>query len=290
LRITKYHFSFYLPRLAFASLLLCMVSGIVLAFHYRPFGNVFESVEEITTVIPYGFFFRGLHYASGQIFAILTLLHVLDYFLRRRYRTYSLWKWLLLTSPVYISFFLLFTGFILKGDKEGLLAGNILLNMTKDIPFIGDSISHLLIRPGDSFYFLPYLHHCLFLPPVLIFLLYDHIQAWLPKRKFILLTASILFTYSLLVKMPVDIPPQADFSPVKGPWFFLGIQESLRIIPALMAGIVIPWSFFLLFSLLPLIKGFWEALIRYCVIISSLFYAILSIAAYFFMEYSWRIF
>lgn len=267
-----------------------MLSGIFLAFHYRPFGNVFQNVEEITTVIPYGFFFRRLHYVSGQVFAILTLFHVADYFLRRRYHAYSLQKWLLLTSPVYISFFLLFTGFLLKGDKEGLLAGNILLNITRDIPFIGNSISNLLIRPGESFYFLPYLHHCLFLPPVLVFLLYDHIRAWLPKLKFMILTTSILFAYSLFVKMPLDIPPQAEFSPVKGPWFFLGIQESLRIIPPLIGGIVFPFSFVLVFSLLAVTKGFWETLIRYFVVISSVMYGILIVVAYFFMEYSWGIF
>ncbi len=287
---TKYDLSFYLPRLALASLLLCVLSGLVLAFHYRPFGNVFESIEEITTVIPYGFFFRRLHYASGQAFTVLTMLHVLDYFFKKRYQGYSVGKWFLLTSPVCISFFLLFTGFILKGDKEGLFAGNILLNTVSEIPVFGATLSCLLIRPGTGFYFLPYIHHCLFLPLLLVFLLYDHIKAWLPERNFILITTLFLFAYSIFVKMPVDIPPWADSSTVKGPWFFLGIQRLLRIIPPLIAGIIIPVVFFLLFSIMPLFKGRLQIIARYLLILSTLFYAALTLAGSFFMEYSCGIF
>ena len=57
----KTHISTYLPRLGLSSLILCLVSGLILAFYYRPIGNVFQNVEEITTLVLYGYGFGDEH-------------------------------------------------------------------------------------------------------------------------------------------------------------------------------------------------------------------------------------
>ena len=59
-----------------ACLAACAASGMVLLVQYRPMGDVFHNVEEITTLIPYGFFFRRLHYYSGQACVLLALAHL----------------------------------------------------------------------------------------------------------------------------------------------------------------------------------------------------------------------
>ena len=274
--------SFYLPRIGLASLLLCLLSGIILSFHYHPFGNVFKNVEEITTVIPYGFFFRRLHYVSGQLFVIIMLLHTIDHFFKRRYEKYSAGIWMQLVTALCLCFFILFTGFILKGDKDGFFAGSILLNILKEIPLIGDTVTGFVIVAGEAFYWLPYLHHCFFLPLVVAFLLKSHIRYWFPDQKFIFTTAIGLSACALFIRMPLDIPPQADIRSVKGPWFFLGIQELLKIAPPFFTGIVIPFCFLLLLLLLPIIKGACGLAIRYAAIAFSFLYAMLTAAAFFF--------
>ncbi|MFC1491727.1 cytochrome b N-terminal domain-containing protein [Nitrospinota bacterium] len=278
-----------MPRLGLASLLVCLLSGLVLTYQYHPFGNVFKNVEEITTVIPYGFFFRRLHYASGQLFVILVLLHSTDHFLRRRYRRYSVRKWALLVIPLGICFFILFTGYILKGDKDGIYAGNIFYNILRDIPVLGDTIARFVMRPGETFYWLPYLYHSIFLPILLIFLIRDHIFNWFPDTKLFLIATAVLSVYSLFVRMPLDIPPHADIRVVMGPWFFLGIQVCLSVISPLLVGIVMPLIFFALLLLLPLLRNRLQGTVHYSIIISSLFYACLIIFGYFFMEHSWGI-
>ncbi|MCP4665895.1 MAG: DUF4405 domain-containing protein [Deltaproteobacteria bacterium] len=287
----KFHnkLSFYIPKASLASLLVCLISGLILTYQYHPFGNVFKTIEEITTVIPYGFFFRRLHYASGQLFAILMLLHIMDHFLSRRYRRYSVSKWARLVIPLGICFFTLFTGYILKGDKEGIYAGNIFFYILKDAPFVGHIISRFFIRPGETLFWLPYLYHILFLPILLMFLIRDHITNWVADRGFILLTTIGLFIYSLLVRMPLDIPPHADIRLVTGPWFFLGIQVCLSLMPPVLAGIFIPLVFATLFMLLPLLKGRPQAFVHYMIIAFSLLYACLCIFGYFFMEQAWVI-
>ena len=135
--------SLYLPRLSLAAFILCLVSGVVLAFQYRPFGNVFQNVEEITTLIPYGFFFRRLHYASGQVFVLLVLLHVADYFFRSAYIRQPFSEWFRLGLGAALCFFILFTGFVLQGGLEGYFAGNILRSLLELIPVVGSAASEM---------------------------------------------------------------------------------------------------------------------------------------------------
>ncbi|MBW2046988.1 MAG: cytochrome b N-terminal domain-containing protein [Deltaproteobacteria bacterium] len=249
-----YRISSYLPRLGLASLALCLGSGIILVFYYRPMGNVFQNVEEITTLVPFGWFFRQLHYGSGQLFVILMLLHTLDHFLRKRYRIYGFKEWVFLISSLFLCFFVLFTGFVLKGDKGGLFAGSIFMNILQSIPVVGGKIAPLFIVPGKSFFFLPYLYHCFFLPVLIICLIRGHIREWFPGRGFLCIGMSGLFLYALLVRPAPDIPPEAAMAVVQGPWFFLGLQTLLRLFPVLFAGLVIPGLFTACLLLLPLLR------------------------------------
>lgn len=244
-------FSTALPKLGLASLFICLLSGIILSFYYRPFGNVFQNVEEITSLVPYGWFFRQIHYITGQAFVFLMLFHTADHFLRRRYRVYSAVEWTSLVAALVACFFTLFTGFILKGDKEGLFAGTILLNMLDTIPLAGKWLSRVFVGSGDEFFFLPYLHHCLFLPALTAYLIRGHIRAWLPGKGFAAAAFGFAGAYALLVDPFMDIPPEAQAPLVRGPWFFLGIQTLLKTWHPLYAGILLPCVFVALVLIIP---------------------------------------
>ena len=274
--------SLYLPRLSLAALIICLVSGVVLAFQYRPFGNVFQNVEEITTLVPYGFFFRRLHYASGEVFAILVLLHVADYFFRSAYKRQSFFDWFQLGLGAALCFFILFTGFILQGGLEGYFAGTILRNLLELIPFVGSAASHMVIGRGHAFYFLPYLYHCCFLPLGLVFLLRKHIRDWLPDWGSMTVATMMLFIYALAVPMPKALPPGAETSFITGPWFFLGVQELLRHFSPLWAGLFLPALFAALFLSLPALSGVWARVARYTLLTGAGVYAVLSVKLYFF--------
>jgi len=252
--------SLYLPRLGLSALILCLASGIVLVFQYRPIGNVFQNVEEITTWVPYGWFFRQLHYGAGQVFVIFMLLHTLDHFVRKRYRMYALGEWMSLIVSLSLCFYTLFTGFVLKGDQEGVFAGRIFMNILETLPVVGGTVARLFIVPGDRFFFLPYLYHCFFLPLLIIYLMRDHIREWLPDRRFLLIGGIGLFGYALLVKPAVDIPPEASTAVVEGPWFFWGIQTLLRVLHPLLAGVMIPGLFIGCLLVLPAGRSAFNAL------------------------------
>ena len=271
--------STYLPRLGLSALILCLISGIILTFYYRPMGNVFQNVEEITTLVPYGWFFRQFHYISGQVFVILMLIHTLDHFLKKRYLSYSTGQWFLLILSLCICFFVLFTGFVLKGDKEGFFAGQIFMNILRAIPIAGEWLSKLFIVPGEDFFFLPYLYHCFFLPILLIYLIREHIREWLPDQKALFAGAAGLFLYALIVKPHVDVPPDAAVDMVKGPWFFLGIQTLLKIMHPVLAGLFIPGLFVLCVLILPKTGTAWGRALYYLITTAFCLYGILTFRA-----------
>lgn len=275
----RHPFSRYLPRLGLASLILCLASGIILSFHYRPMGDVFRNVEEITTLVPFGRFFRQLHYASGELFVILMLLHTLDHFLKRRYGSFAPIQWVFLLVSLGLCFFALFTGFVLKGDKEGLFAGEILMHILRTIPVAGNRLSNMFIEPGKSLLFLPYLYHCLFIPALILFFLRDHIREWFPDRSFLFVATFGLFLYALFIRPAPAIPPDAPVHVVEGPWFFLGLQSLLKVIQPFWAGIVIPALFSMGLFVLPYGGRRLSPWIHYILLCALSVYAVLTVRA-----------
>ncbi|HDM78678.1 MAG TPA: DUF4405 domain-containing protein [Deltaproteobacteria bacterium] len=82
-----------------------VASGIVIAFQYRPFGDVFKNVQEITYSYPYGSFIRGLHYWSAELFLIFMIIHVADHFIGRSYAKGKRSRWPYLTTSTALVFF-----------------------------------------------------------------------------------------------------------------------------------------------------------------------------------------
>jgi ubiquinol-cytochrome c reductase cytochrome b subunit len=268
-----------LPRFGLSSMVVCLATGLILCFFYRPMGDVFRNVEEITSLVPFGRFFRQLHYVSGQLTAILMLFHTVDHFLRKRYLHYPPVEWVRLLVVLLLCFFTLFTGFILKGDQEGLFAGRVFMNILKTAPFFGDRLSNLFISPGDDFFFLPYFYHCLLLPAAILYLLRAHIRTWLPDKRYLAISAVVMMSYAVLIEPRIDIPPEAPVESIAGPWFFLGIQTGLRYLPPVWAGLLIPSVFLALTALLPAAGRTGSKPIRWLLMVFFFSYGLLTIRA-----------
>lgn len=243
--------SLALPRLCLAALLLCLGSGLVLVLQYQPFGDVFASVERLTSRAPYGFFFRGLHDVSGQVFVILALAHGLEHALRHGELRMPGGEWRRLVLALALCLLVLFTGFVLKADQEGRFAGVIMQQLLQRIPLVGEQAAALFIGQGPAFYYPVWLWHCWLLPLLGAWLLWRHISTWLPAQAYMLWGAGILGVYALLAPLDLAVPPGAQVETVLGPWFFLGLQELLHRLPAGVAGLALPGAFLALALLLP---------------------------------------
>lgn len=244
-----------LPGLFLTCLLACVGTGALLLFHYRPMGDVTRGVESITTLAPYGFFFRRVHFAAGQACALLALVHVLRHLVSGRKPRATLGLRLRLSGALAVCFALLATGFILKGDTEARLAGTVLRGLAESVPVAGTALGGLVTGSGEEFFLPPYVLHCFVLPAGLLALLGGHIRRWLPGRSALLAAGVSLGAWGIFVSMPPAPPPGLPALEASGPWFLYGLQEALRHAPSLIAGVLVPMLLLAALALLPSLRG-----------------------------------
>ncbi len=230
------------------SLYISLVSGIILALQYDA-GEAFYSTATIELVVPYGTFWRGLHYYSSQFFFLLLLGHVLA----------VLWKkedlmprkqWVRLCSSLPAALLLLFTGYVLRGDATGEAAGAIAENICLAIPVIGEWINDLFFDIQDSGLRKVYMHHLIGLVALGAYALWPHLKRYpaLWRNHILLILGTIII--SVFLATPAE-PDRIGLLHIAGPWFFLGLQELLRYLPTFIAGVLLPLLPLLLLYLLP---------------------------------------
>ncbi len=226
------------------SLYVSVLSGIILALQYDP-AHPFYSANSLDLLIPYGVFWRSLHFYSSQIFFLLSIVHIIAA-LAGSSKRFSLgrWSWLIITFP--LSLLLLFTGYVLRGDATGESAGRIAENICLSIPVIGDLLNSVLFAVSEDGMKRVYANHVIGLAVVWGIFAWDHLRRYtvnVAEHSGVILAC--LFV-SLAFNAPMELLKIGD-SYISGPWFFLGLQELLRYIQPFWAGVVFPLLF--LFSL-----------------------------------------
>jgi len=215
--------SFIISWLSIALFDVSMLSGLVVAFAYNP-NLAYESAQKLTYLIPYGDFFRQMHYFSSEAFLVFLLLHVILELSKLKITlSQSSWNYSLIA---FLSvFFLMFTGYVLKADLSGISAGTIALSLLKQTPVLNHFLPFL--EDTTSFFWKFYIWHILFLPLLLGYTLYLH--AGTLKTKYFIVGLSVSIACMMLFHMPPDIAPDATPLFVHGPWFFRGAENLLKI-------------------------------------------------------------
>jgi len=108
------------------------------------------------------------------------------------------------------------------------------------IPLFGSTLDRLLFSISDGGLQRVYLHHVCSFDILLLLLAWNHLRRYyrinlVTHLPFI--AAVILI--GVFVAAPLD-PEQLGISYITGPWFFLGLQELLRYLPPLVAGVLVP--------------------------------------------------
>ncbi len=220
-------------------LLLSLVSGIIVALQYD-YATPWYSSTAIELLAPYGGFFRSLHFYSSQLFFFCAISHLAAVY--DKSEQYSWRQWIRLTASLPVILLLLFTGYILRGDATGSSAGRIAENLLLAIPFIGDTINRLLFSVTESGLRKVYLHHVISFDLLLLMLLWRHLQRYrVQLSRYPALTAAIC-GFSMVIAAPLE-QETATVHYISGPWFFLGLQELLRYLPPVVAGIITPLVF-----------------------------------------------
>lgn len=256
------------------SLYISVLSGVVVALQYSPESPLY-SISTIDLLVPFGAYFRSLHFYSSQLFFLFSVVHLIAVF--EQSQSYSANKWIKLTATLPTALLLLFTGYILRGDSTGSSAGLIAEAILLDLPFIGEPLNDLFFSISDNGMKRIYVNHIIGLGVLWGWLAWAHIKKYTVSfTQHIPLTIGTLL-FSLFIAAPFE-PDHLGVFHISGPWFFLGLQELLIYLPPILAGFLFPSSFLLSLALLQKKNRGYRWYLLYT-LVWLLVYAILTIIA-----------
>ncbi len=199
------------------------LSGFIVIFAYHP-SYAFESVQKISYLIPFGLFFRKLHYFSSETFTIFLLFHIAIELSKKKINIDS-FSWNYSIAGVILVIILMFSGFVLKGDLSASAAAQVAFNLIKDTPVLKTFLP--LIKDNTVFYYKFFIWHILFLPLFLTYAIYKHIKFFQIKALYFSIAIGISILAMMIFTMPKDIVLSAKVKNLESPWFFMGAENLL---------------------------------------------------------------
>lgn len=269
--------------IALSSLLICVISGVVLAVPYDV-NDAYASISSFVLTNPGAVIARNMHYWSAQFFLVFSFLHVWDHLRIGTEKALNIGIWFRLLISIFVILYAMLSGFILKADADSLQALMIFRSLFDAIPIIGIYISRVLLGSGDGFVLL-YVNH-IALATIFIFLvLFEHSRMIWGKGITFVVTVLFLLVFSLLFQAPLhDMQSQV----LKGPWYFLGLQEMLHWMGQPAWIWVIAALVMLPILLMPYMHKRTGRILKYFLVALVVFYAVLTIIGYFFRGEQWR--
>jgi len=222
--------------MALVSLYVSIASGIAVTLQYQTH-DAYHSVLMLEQLVPYGAFFRSLHFYASQAFFLLLIGHFLAVAPRFAEMTWA--EYLRLASVLPVTVLLLFTGYVLRADSTGSAAGRIAEAIVLTIPFIGKTCDSLFVALSSHGLSRIFLHHVVTLGLILLLLVWQHLHRYRVATGDYLWLVAALALFCAVVPAPLDADRLGRVI-ITGPWFFLGIQEALRYLPTLVAGVILP--------------------------------------------------
>jgi quinol-cytochrome oxidoreductase complex cytochrome b subunit/mono/diheme cytochrome c family protein len=266
--------------------LILLVTGILEMFYYIPVPeHAAASVEIITSLVPFGALIRNLHFWSAQALMIVMTVHLLRVVLTGAYARHRRLNYLIGLGMLVLVTLLDFTGYVLRWDEGIRWALVVGTNLLKTIPWIGDSLYQLTVggpEPGLSSVERFYTWHIFVLTLAMIFLGGWHIfrvrrdggiavpppahrmdnvrisRFDLVRREvlFMVIAGVLLLFIASVFPAPIERPitqATADIENAKAPWFFLWVQQLLKLGEPFLWGIAVPVLVLVILAFLPYI-------------------------------------
>jgi hypothetical protein len=232
-----------LGDLATAAFVVAAASGVVVAVPYEP-ADAYGSIAALLLANPAATFFRNAHYWAGQLCLVLSLLHVWDHLRANTEGRVTTGVWLRLAISLPLLVFIMLSGFMLRGDPEGRQALRILTEATAQVPVAGPLLATFVFGAAEHLD-LTYVQHAATATILVWLFVIEHARRVWPRVPAFL--AVTVLTGALSLVLTPGLHDGLD--PVlKGPWYFLGLQELLHWTPwprlVLLAGAAIVGALF----------------------------------------------
>ncbi len=156
-----------------------IVTGILLAFYYQPSPTTaYESVENITTHIPYGWYFRSVHKWAATLMIASVILHQMRVYFTGAYRKPREINWMIGMCLLICTLLVGFTGYSLVYEQLSYWGATVAANISDTVPVLGSYAKQMLLG-GESYnqntLSRLYVLHAAVLPATIVFLLMIHI-------------------------------------------------------------------------------------------------------------------
>ena len=212
---------------ALAAFVLCAISGALLVPGFDAADGA-RSIAEWLLANPGATFLRNLHYWTAQAFLVLTLLHGWDHLRRGTEARLTRGVWLRLVASLPVLAFLMLSGFLLRADADAQQARRIFEEVVRLVPLAGPLLATFLFGTDEASLQVVYLHHAATATLIVWLVIVDHARRrWGTPRAW-LLAAVGAGVLALLVSPGLH---DGRDPVVKGPWYFLGLQELLHWTP-----------------------------------------------------------
>jgi cytochrome b6 len=293
----RYSALYFLGGATLFFFLLQVATGILLLLYYKPTAEAaFESVRFIMTEVYFGWLIRSIHSWSANLMVLCAFLHMVTVFFMRAYRKPREMTWWTGAALLLLAMGFGFSGYLLPWNELAFFATRVGTDMAGKTPLIGEFLAEFL-RGGEDvtgatltrfFGF-----HVAVLPMiatilVLLHLLFIQRQGMsVPKsveeeasrlpgirffpnfflRELMGWGIALAILAALASLFPWELGTEADpFAPapagIKPEWYFLFMFQSLKYIPATVAGIEGEFVGLVFFGIAGAVWFFWPLVDR----------------------------
>jgi ubiquinol-cytochrome c reductase cytochrome b subunit len=146
----NFNFWYYMGSLALLMLVIQIVSGILLAMHYKPSAEeAFASVEYIMRDVDWGWLIRYMHTTGSSFFFIVVYLHMFRSMLYGSHREPRELLWVLGMFLYLLLMAEAFLGYVLPWGQMSYWGAQVIINLFGAIPKIGEPLTQWI--RGDYF-------------------------------------------------------------------------------------------------------------------------------------------
>lgn len=271
--------------IAVACLLIAALTGVFLVIPYDV-NAPYESLTRMLISNAPASYVRNLHYWSAQFFLIFSILHLYDHF--KRSTENNIRKrgvWLRLTISLAFLFYVMISGFILKADNDSQQARRILSTLFESIPLAGNLLQRTFIGPENNWQII-YIQHVATATIILFLSVFEHARTiWVKVRTFVIVLFFIC-VLSAFLRAPLS---NLNENVMKGPWYFIGLQEILHWISFPWMIMAVTFLIALVIFFIPKIREPWRVIVKKGLLALLVTYGILTATGFFFRGENWHL-
>ncbi len=263
-----------------------LVTGILEMFFYVPqTDQATISIQTIAHFVPFGGLIRNLHFWGAQALVLVLFIHLLRITLTGAYKKPRRFNYLLGLALLLLTLALDFTGYILRWDQGTSWALVVGTNLIKTIPGIGNQLYEFTIggaQLGSAALIRFYSWHTFGLTLAMIIAAVWHVfrirrdggiavpppalrqsderisRFELVHREMLLMTIAAIVLVLLSIFWPAPVTPPLtstalDLTNARAPWFFLWIQQLLKLGSPFLLGVLTPLIILAILILIPYI-------------------------------------